>query len=130
MGDTMIKIALLGLCAALVAIQFKGKRPEFALYISISTCLIIFALGVTKIKSIMAIVDKIQSYISISPTYIAILLKMIGITYIAEFSANLCKDAGYDAISNQISIVGKLTILSMSMPIIVSLLDTIRAFLA
>lgn len=126
----MVKIALLGLIAAMVAVQFKGKRPEYSLYISISACLIIFALGVTKIKSIMAILEKIENYISISPTYIAILLKMIGITYIAEFSASLCKDAGHDALSNQISIVGKLTILSMSMPIIVSLLDTMREFLA
>lgn len=126
----MIKIALLGLIAAMVAIQFKGRRPEYGLYISVSACLIIFALGVTKIKSIMAILEKIEGYISISPAYIAILLKMIGITYIAEFATSLCKDAGQDALSNQISIVGKLTILSMSMPIIVSLLDTISEFLA
>lgn len=126
----MIKIALLGLIAAMVAIQFKGRRPEYGLYISVSACLIIFALGVTKIKSIMAILEKIEGYISISPAYIAILLKMIGITYIAEFATSLCKDAGHDALSNQISIVGKLTILSMSMPIIVSLLDTISEFLA
>ncbi|HAU86051.1 MAG TPA: stage III sporulation protein AD [Lachnospiraceae bacterium] len=126
----MIKVALLGLIAAMVAIQFKGRRPEYSLYISVSSCLIIFALGVTKIKSIMAILEKIESYISISPAYIAILLKMIGITYIAEFATSLCKDAGHDALSNQISIVGKLTILSMSMPIIVSLLDTISEFLA
>ena len=126
----MIKVALLGLIAAIVAIQFKGRRPEYGLYISVSACLIIFALGVTKIKSIMAILEKIEGYISISPAYIAILLKMIGITYIAEFATSLCKDAGHDALSNQISIVGKLTILSMSMPIIVSLLDTISEFLA
>ncbi|SES87178.1 stage III sporulation AC/AD family protein [[Clostridium] polysaccharolyticum] len=126
----MVKIALLGLIAAIAAVQFKGRRPEYGLYISISACLIIFAMGVTKIKSIMAIVDKLEGYISISPTFIAILLKMIGITYIAEFSASLCKDAGHDALSNQISIVGKLTILSMSMPIILSLLDTISDFLA
>lgn len=126
----MIKVALLGLIAAMVAIQFKGRRPEYGLYISVSACLIIFALGVTKIKSIMAILEKIEGYISISPAYIAILLKMIGITYIAEFATSLCKDAGHDALSNQISIVGKLTILSMSMPIIVSLLDTISEFLA
>lgn len=126
----MVKIALLGLIASMIAIQFKGKRPEYGLYISISACLIIFAMGITKIKSIMAIIDRIGEYISISPTYLSILIKMIGITYIAEFSASLCKDAGHSALSDQISIVGKLTILSMSMPIIVSLLDTIKEFLA
>lgn len=126
----MIKVALIGVAAALIASKFKSIKSEYALYVGLAGCLLIFALGVTKIQSIMQIIEKIQGYISISPTYIAILLKMIGITYVAEFSACLCKDAGHDAISKQIEMVGKLTILSLSMPIILSLLDTIKEFLA
>jgi len=126
----MIKVALIGIAAVFIAIILKKNSSEYAFLVSISACLLIFAFGVTKIQSIMQIVNKIQGYISLSPTYVAILLKMIGITYVAEFSACLCKEAGHDAISKQIEMVGKLTILSMSMPIIVSLLDTIKEFLA
>ncbi len=125
----MIKIALIGLMASLAALQFKGKKPEYGMYITIVACLLIFAWGVTQLKSIISIMERLQSYISISPSYLSILLKMIGITYIAEFSANLCKDAGHAAVAGQIELVGKLTILSMSMPIIVSLLDTVKDFL-
>ncbi|SFR67587.1 SpoIIIAC/SpoIIIAD family protein [Anaeromicropila populeti] len=126
----MIKIALIGITAVLIAIQFKNTKPEYATYISISACLLIFAIGVTKLTGILGTIEKIQSYISISPTYLEILIKMIGITYVAEFSSNLCKDAGHNAIAGQIELVGKLTILSMSMPIVISLLDTIKEFLA
>ena len=59
----------------------------------------------------------------------AILLKMIGITYVAEFSANLCKDAGYQAVAGQIEMFGKLSILVISMPVLLALLDTISQFL-
>ena len=58
------------------------------------------------------------------------MLKMIGITYIAEFSSGICKDAGYQTIAGQIEIFGKLTILTLGMPVLMALLETIREFLS
>ena len=55
---------------------------------------------------------------------------MIGITYIAEFSSGLCKDAGYGSLGSQIEIFGKLSVLAVSMPILLALLDTVQQFLA
>ena len=55
---------------------------------------------------------------------------MIGITYIAEFSAGICKDAGYGALGTQIEIFGKLSILAVSMPILLALLETLKVFLS
>lgn len=54
---------------------------------------------------------------------------MIGITYISEFSADICKDAGHQAIASQIQIFGKLTIMAVSMPVFVNLLDTIYSLI-
>ena len=54
----------------------------------------------------------------------------MGITYISDFSANLCRDAGYLAIAGQIEFFGKISILTISTPIILALLDTIAGFLA
>ena len=54
---------------------------------------------------------------------------MLGITYVAEFSSAICKDAGYQSIANQIEIFGKITILVMSLPIILALMKTIQEFL-
>ena len=61
--------------------------------------------------------------------YIQTLLKIIGITYIAEFASDLCKDAGYQTVAGQIQIFGKLSVLTISIPILSALLQTIQTFL-
>ena len=59
--------------------------------------------------------------------YLGILLKMIGITYVAEFGANLCSDAGYNAVAEQIEFYGKLMVLAVSIPILMTLIETISS---
>lgn len=125
----MIKIAILGLVAAMFCVYFKSKQPEISTAIAIVCCIIIFGFGITKLEFVLDAIRTIQSYIRINNTYITILLKIIGITYIAEFSAGICKDAGYSAIANQIQLVGKLSIIAISMPIVVALINTLNQFL-
>lgn len=125
----MIQIALIGIIIVLMAIQFKSTKSEYAVYISLVGCILIFYLGVNKLEIIINTIKKIQTYINLNETYISILIKIIGITYIAEFASNICKDAGHTAVANQIELVGKLTILATGMPILMALLDTINEFL-
>ena len=73
---------------------------------------------------------RIGSYINVDSVYISTLLKMLGITYVSEFSASICKDAGYQAIAGQIEIFGKLFVFVLSMPVLLALLDTVRGFLS
>lgn len=126
----MIRIAIIGIVAVLLATQFKNTRSEYSIYIGIATCFLIFFLGLQRIEIIIDAMKKIQSYIKINQVYIEILIKIIGITYVSEFSASLCKDAGHAAIAGQIELVGKLSILAVSMPILLALLDTIHQFLS
>ena len=46
----------------------------------------------------------------------------------SEFSANLCRDAGYQAVAGQIEMFGKLSILVISMPVLLVLLETLEGF--
>ena len=48
----------------------------------------------------------------------------------AEFASGICRDAGYAALGTQIEIFGKLSILAVSIPVILALLDTLQGFLA
>jgi len=73
---------------------------------------------------------EIQTYIKINSIYLTTLVKMIGITYIAEFAAGICKDAGYGAVGTQIEIFGKLSVLAVSMPILLALIETLQVFLS
>ncbi len=125
----MGKVALVGVVAVIAATLFKNGKSEYALMISIAGCILIFYFSMGKLQSILTSIDKIRSYLSVNSEYISILLKIIGITYIAEFASSLCKDAGYSAIANQIELAGKLCIMAISMPILLALLDTIDRFL-
>jgi stage III sporulation protein AD len=125
----MVQIALVGMTVVLLAIIFKNNKSEYAVYVSLAGCLLIFFMGVGKLEIIINTIKKIQTYINLNESYIVILIKIIGITYIAEFAANICKDFGHTAIANQIELVGKLTILATGMPILLALLDTINEFL-
>lgn len=124
----MSKIAAVGIVSILLAIIFKKTREELSLYISIAACIFIFW-GLGKLEVILDAIKQIQKYININQSYVGILIKIIGITYLTEFSASLCKDSGYHAIGEQIELVGKLTILAMSMPILLAILETINSFL-
>ena len=62
-------------------------------------------------------------------TYLKILMKMMGVTYLADFTASLCKDAGYSAIAAQVEFFGKVSLLTLSLPVLTALLETIDAFL-
>lgn len=125
----MIRIALIGIITAVFAVYFKGKRPELSMILALFCCVLVFGLGLTKFDVIITAINKITGYINLNTTYLSILLKIIGITYIAEFSSGICKDAGYNAIGNQIELVGKLSIIAISMPILLALIDTINEFL-
>ncbi|MCI8280878.1 MAG: stage III sporulation protein AD [Lachnospiraceae bacterium] len=126
----MIKIAMIGLAAALLAMQVKAGRPEYEIFITMAACLCIFFFLITKLTIVIDAVSQIQEYIRLDSKYVAILLKMIGITYVAEFSSNLCRDAGYGAVAGQIEMFGKLSVLVISMPVLLALLETISQFLS
>ncbi len=125
----MIKIAVIGIITVLLAIMFKKGKEEYSLYMSIAACVLILLWGISKLQVILDAIEQLQGYIKLNKAYVGILIRIIGITYVTEISASLCKDSGYQAVSEQIEIVGKLTILAISMPIMLSILDTINSFL-
>lgn len=127
---TVVTIAITGLVAVLLAVQLKGIKGEYGTYLVVSAGFLIFFYGVSKLETILSTMEKIQSYIKINNVYLGTLMKMIGITYIAEFASGICKDAGYGSVGTQIEIFGKLSILAVSMPILLALMETLQVFLS
>ena len=125
----MLKIAIAGIVGVLFAMQLKSVRPEYSSYIGMATCVILFFYGVSKLSLVVDTLQYIQNYIQISDIYIKALLKIIGITYIAEFSSAICRDAGYQAVAGQIELFSKLVILAVSMPVLQALLETINGLI-
>lgn len=126
---TVITIAAAGITAVLLAVQFKGLKAEYGVYLAAAACLFVFFYGLGKLDTILDAARRIQEAIQINQVYLTVLLKMIGITYVAEFASGICKDSGYGAIGTQIEIFGKLSILAVSMPVVLALMETLEGFL-
>lgn len=125
----MLKIAMLGIAGVLTALFLKETRPSFTVFVSMATCLLIFFYAVNKLSYLADILAVLRDYVDLKDSYLLSMMKIVGITYISDFSANLCRDAGYTAIAGQIEFFGKISILTISTPVILALLDTISSFL-
>lgn len=125
----MVRIAMLGIAGILLALQLKALKPEYALYLCLGISLLIFLSVTEQLQIIMEGLKTIQNCLPLHVGYIQTLLKIVGITYIAEFASDLCKDAGYQTVAGQIQMFGKLSVLAVSVPILTALLDAIQAFL-
>ena len=121
----ILKISILGILAVFFAVVLKSYRPEYSQFISIAVCICIFLFAVTKLEQIVEYAGKMQDMIHLDGAYMGMVLKMIGVTYIAEFAANICKDSGYQTVAGQIELFAKLSILVLGMPVILGFMETI-----
>lgn len=124
-----IQVALLGVVGTLLALQFKSGKSEYGIYVSLAVSLFLFLCMLSRLEIFVQTVKKIADYIKLDAGQMSILLKMAGVTYVAEFASGICKDAGYQNIAVQIEIFTKLTILAIGMPVLLALLELIGDFL-
>ena len=121
----IIKIIGIGLISLIIIIIVKQYRPEFVIYVSIVAGAIILMLIMDKVSSIINLLTALSNKTVVNNEFLTLLIKITGIAFLTEFSVSLCKDSGETAIANKIDIGGKVIIISMSIPIIASLLETI-----
>lgn len=127
---SIVQAGVLGVMGALLAVQFKNGKTEYGIYMSVAISVFIFLSIVGRLEEIINTIRQISGHINMDTSYIATLIKMLGVTYIAEFTSGICRDTGYQTIASQIEIFGKLTILVMSLPVLLALLQTIQEFLS
>ena len=98
----MIKVAVFGIVASLIAMKIKTIRPEIAVVIAVISSILLAMYGLKQMEEILTVFEMIRSYSKIPQSYFQILLKLIGISFICEFASNICKDAGQASIAKQI----------------------------
>ena len=125
----IIKIIGIALIAVIIIIMLKQYRPEYAIFISILTGALILILVMDKLDGIIALIKSIQDKSSINMEFITLLIKITGIAFLSEFAVSICKDSGEGAIASKIEMGTKIIIISMSIPIISSLLEIILKIL-
>ena len=80
-------------------------------------------------QTIVSFLSDMLDYLPVDNTYLLPLLKMLGIAYIAEFSSSICKESGYSAIAGQMELFAKLSIVALSIPELMYLMDVLEKYL-
>lgn len=123
----IVRIGILGVAGIMLALQFKTTRPEYGLYVGVAICLIIFVFSIDGLYVLLEWVKGLEKYLNGNVNYLGFLFKAVGITYVCEFCASICKDAGHGAVAGQIEIFGKLSVLLMGMPVLAAVIENINA---
>ena len=121
----IVKIIGEGLTSLIIIIILKQYKPEFVVYVSLISGIIILFLVLDKLSGIIDLLTEISNKANANNKFLGILLKITGIAFLTEFAVNVCKDSGETAIANKVDLGGKVIIVSISIPIISSLLETI-----
>jgi stage III sporulation protein AD len=119
----IFKIVGLGLIAAILSVVLRSEKPEISLQISIVTGLIIFLFVATKLSYVIEVLNMVAQKIDVDLIYITTIFRIVGIAYISEFGAQICRDAGEAAIASKIEFAGKVLIMVLAVPILVALLN-------
>lgn len=125
----IVKIIGISLIALVIIILIKQYKPEFAIYISLLTGVLILLLVMDELQGIISLLQSLANKASINSNFLTILIKITGIAFLTEFAVSICKDSGESAIASKIEIGSKIIIIAMSIPIISSLLEIILKIL-
>ena len=125
----IFQIVILGLVATILIVVIRQHRPEYAMQLSIITGVIILAMMLGKINSIMTVMKQLATKANINLLYMETVLKIIGIAYIAEFGAQICRDSGEGAVASKIEFAAKVIVMVLAIPIIVAVFDTLLKIL-
>ena len=121
----IIKVIGIGFTALIVIILLRQYKPEFAVYVSLIAGIIILFLVFSKLDGIIDLLKNLANTTGVNSQFLAILIKITGIAVLTEFAVGICNDSGESVIASKVDLGGKVIIISLSIPIISSLLETV-----
>ena len=119
----MIKVVGIVLTALIINIVLKNYSKEFTFLINIVCTIIIFTLISKDLKGIVDRLTSISNEISVLLPYIKIMLKILGISMIAQSLSDLCRDNGENTLANQTELSAKIIILVTALPLFTTIMD-------
>jgi len=122
---TMIRLAMIGIGGAVLTVITGQCRKEYGVFVLLAAALILNGYIVSDLKVIMDFIKDLSQRIRISDVYLRTLFKLLAISFVSQISSGICEDMGCRSIAAQLEIIGKLSILILSVPIFYSLLETI-----
>ncbi|NLI68223.1 MAG: stage III sporulation protein AD [Bacilli bacterium] len=125
----IVQIVFFGITAALVYVIVKEIQPNAAFILVLVASIIIFFQLIEQIRTVILFIESLAVRAAVDSYYLATILKIIGIAYIVEISANLTKDSGLTSLAAKIELAGKIFILLLALPIIQAVIEVIIQFI-
>lgn len=125
----IIKIVAFAFAALFMFLLFKDKRSDISTLISLSAGAIIFLVVITQLNDVIYFIKDIVDKANIDMVYIGVVLKILAIAYLATFCSEICKDAGAASIASKVEFSAKILILTLAIPILMAVLQSILQIL-
>ncbi len=125
----IFKVVGLALTVLMILIVLREKAPELALLLVVAAALVFFFSVITYLEEVLGLLEELAVKGDVNLYYVRVVLKVIGIAYISELGAQICRDAGEGALASKVEMVAKVVILAVAIPVIKSLLEVILEML-
>ena len=125
----MVKIGLIGIAAIFLAAPLRKDKGEFSMLIVLVAGMLVFVYALARMQTILTFLKELIDRLPIDEAYLTPLFKMLGITYVADFAANFSREAGYSSLAGQMEMFAKLSIIALSIPELMYLVDVLENFL-
>ncbi|RJX18704.1 MAG: stage III sporulation protein AD [Desulforudis sp.] len=125
----ILQIVGFGLVAAVLIVLLRQQKPEMAMLVSIAAGVVIFLFVLDKVGAVVNVLKDLAARANINMLYLGAILKIVGIAYIADFGAQICRDSGEGALASKIEFAAKVLIMVLAVPIVMAVLDTIMKIL-
>lgn len=119
------KIIALGLIGTVFSVLLKKENPQIAMLTAASTGILIFLMLCIPLGNLISLLREMAGRAGVDEDYFGIVLKVIGIAYLAQFGSQLCADAGERAVASKIELAGKVFMMTTAAPVLAGLLEMI-----
>lgn len=124
-----MKIAAIAIGGVIMAAIVKSFKPELSLYVVLATVLVIFLMALDKLTAVFQFLSSVYDEMTYGRDFFPIIVKVLVVAYLADFTSQLCKDAGEAAIGSKVELAGKIVIFYLSMPVLLAILELINSIL-
>lgn len=120
----IVAIAGIAIIAAVFAAMLKRQHQEYSIILSIAAGVIILFEIFANISPALRQINTLLASAGLSSEYTAILLKALGVCFLAQFAADSCRDAGESALASKVELAGKIAIVVLSLPLFEKIAST------
>jgi len=122
---------ILGLCLAVLVllVVLRKERPEMALVLSLATGVLLFLYLLAPLGQAFRILRDLGARAGVGAEPLGIVLKIVGLAYLAELGSSLARDAGESALAAKVELLAKVTMVVVSAPLIAGVAETLAGIL-